>query len=342
MTRVVFVVIDALPLHLADTTHTPHLMQLASEGAVNPAGGRAVLSTATYPNHASFATGLAPADHGILVNRVWDGTEFRPASEIGPNGDTIFTMARRAGRSTAIAVGDHHLIGVMGGTEADRHWPPEGRRPDVALDAFRYAADSAVVDAVDEIDLLEADLAVIHFNEPDTASHLYGPHSPELAECAASTDAALGELIERMRPRWDDTVVIVVSDHDQELVTEHGLDLQQSLERHGLPGVVETEGTAALVVDGPEIDDLLALPEVEGASRIDAASVLVWGAPGQVFGPWLDELHGSHGSPRCDAQVAVVGGGHPAVASLGEAITATRPDATWWAPTMMQLLGNQM
>jgi len=339
MTKVVFVIIDALPLPLVGAEWTPNLHRLAQEGGTNPAGGQAVLSTATYPNHATFATGLMPAEHGVLVNRVWDGDGFVSASDIGPRGDTVFTKARDAGRSTGIVVGDHHLVGVMGGFAADQHWPPEGRRPDVALDPFRYAADSAVIEAVDETDVLAADLAIVHFNEPDTAAHRFGPDSTELSECVRSTDQALGQLLDRVRSHWDDTVVIVVSDHDQELVTEHGLDLQRSLDDRGIPGLVETEGTAALVVDGPELDVLLTLPEVAGASQIDAHNTLVWGEPGQVFGPWLDELHGSHGSPRCDTQVAVVGGGHSAVSQITDALEATRPHATWWAPTMLQLLG---
>jgi hypothetical protein len=339
MTRVVFVVIDALPVDLVGTAHTPNLARLAAGGGTNPRGGRAVLTTATYPNHATFATGLAPVAHGILVNRVWNGTEFRPASEIGPRGDTIFNAARRVGRSSAIAVGDHHLIGVMGGLDADRHWPPHGRRPEVELDEFRYATNAAVLDAIDETGLVDADLGVVHFNEPDTVSHRFGPGSAELADCARRTDAALGELLARLQPRWDDTVVMVVSDHDQEQVTAHGVDLQAELEANALPGTVETEGTAALVMHGPPVDHLLQLDCVEGAHMIDDVNTIVWGAPGVVFGLWLDELHGSHGSPRCDRQVAVIGGGAPAVAPLAEALREIRPDATWWAPTIIDLLG---
>lgn len=339
MTKVVFVVIDALPLGLVGPEWTPNLHRLAEQGGTHPEGGRAVLSTATYPNHATFATGISPADHGIMVNRMWNGEAFVSSSDLGPCGDTIFTAARRAGRSSGIVVGDHHLVGVMGGFEADLHWPPDGRRPDVALDPFRYAADSSVIDAVDETSVLDCDLAVVHFNEPDTAAHRFGPDSSELAECARSTDAALGQLLERMGPVWDDTVVMVVSDHDQERVTDHGLDVQASLDQRGLPGIVETEGTAALVMDGPPVEQLLTLPEVAGALPLDADNTLVWGERGQVFGPWLDELRGSHGSPRCETQVAVVGGGHPSVAPLAARIRAERPAATSWAPTIADLLG---
>jgi hypothetical protein len=226
----------------------------------------------------------------------------------------------------------------MGGLDADRHWPPDGRRPEVELDEFRYATNAAVLDAIDETGLVDADLAVVHFNEPDTVSHRFGPGSAELAECARQTDAALGELLERLRPTWDDTVVMVVSDHDQEQVTAHGIDLQAELAANGLPGTVETEGTAALVMHGPPVDRLQQLECIEGARMIDDVNTIVWGAPGVVFGLWLDELRGSHGSPRCDRQAVVIGGGAPAVAPLAEALRASRPDATWWAPTIIGLL----
>ena len=337
--RVVFVIIDALPNQWVGPVWTPHLWKLATEGGWNRRGGTAVLSTATYPNHASFATGREPASHGILVNRVWNGEEFVSSHTVGPRGDTIFAAVNRRGVSSAVVVGDHKLIGVMGAEAADQHWPPQGRRADVALDEFGYAADTSVLDAVDTIELVEAHLGVVHFNEPDTACHLYGPDAPETGERVRSTDRAFGALMERLAPGWADTVVMVVSDHDQERVTRHGVDLQSTLQERGLPGIVESEGTAALVLHGPPIDTLLNIDEIEGARVLDEHNTLVWGAPGVVFGPWLDELLGSHGSPRCATQVAVVGGGHPAVPELAAAVGKARPDATWWAPTIARLLG---
>ncbi len=340
--RVVFVVIDALPNQWVGPVWTPHLWRLVAEGGWHPEGGRAVLSTATYPNHASFVTGREPASHGIFVNRVWDGTRFVGSHEVGPAGDTIFAAASRHGIDSAVVVGDHKLIGVMGAGDADRHWPPDGRRADVALDEFRYAADSAVVDALDTTGLIDAELAFVHFNGPDTACHMFGPDAPETGERVRSTDAALGALLERLAPGWHDTVVMVVSDHDQETVTRHGVDLAAALERRGLPGVVENDGTAALVLDGPSAEELLELDEVEGARTLDARNTLVWGPSGHVFGLWLDELAGSHGSPRCATQVAVVGGGHDRVPGLAAAIETARPDATWWAPTIAALLGFEL
>ena len=87
--KVVFVIIDALPNRLVSEELTPNLWLLAMEGD-GIQGRRAVLSTATYPNHATFATGRLPDSHGIFVNKVWDDEKFTIASSIGPKGDTIF------------------------------------------------------------------------------------------------------------------------------------------------------------------------------------------------------------------------------------------------------------
>ena len=336
--RVVFVVIDALPNHLVSERWTPNLWQMTQSGGWNRNGGRAVLSTATYPNHATFATGRPPDSHGIFVNKVWDGDKFTIASSIGPTGDTLFLAAGRSNVSSAAVVGDHHLIGVMGAGSADSYWPPQGKRADVDLDEFRYASNTAVLEAVDAIGLVSADFSFVHFNEPDTVSHIHGPDADETKLRVNETDEALGELIERLEPNWEDTVVIIVSDHDQELVVEYGFDLVGSLRERGLPGLVEYEGTAAVVRNGPALNELLRISEIEGALALDDMHNLVWGKQGVVFGPWLDGLSGSHGSPRCDTQVSVVSGGHKEVQRIAELISSARPNAWDWARHISRLL----
>ncbi|MEC8985619.1 MAG: hypothetical protein VX763_03275, partial [Actinomycetota bacterium] len=106
----------------------------------------------------------------------------------------------------------------------------------------------------------------------------------------------------------------------------------------GLPGVVENEGTCAVVLDGPDLATLTSIDEVEDASILDDRHTLVWGEKGHVFGPWLDDLHGSHGSPRTATQVAVVGGGHPKVDQLAGLISQERPMAQHWARHINELL----
>ena len=72
---------------------------------------------------------------------------------------------------------------------------------------------------------------------------------------------------------------------------------------------------------------------------LDEHNNLVWGKRGHVFGPWLDGLYGSHGSPRCSTQVAIVGGGHPEARELAKQISKKRPMAWEWARRINDLLG---
>ena len=57
--RVVFVVLDGMPARHVGREVTPRLWALAGEGA-RFAVGRSVMTSATYPNHATFATGAGP------------------------------------------------------------------------------------------------------------------------------------------------------------------------------------------------------------------------------------------------------------------------------------------
>ena len=99
---------------------------------------------------------------------------------------------------------------------------------------------------------LDADFVVIHLNEPDTTSHLYGPDSGEAMEQYRSTDAAYGEVIARFTEGWDDTIVFTLSDHDQETITDgYPVDLGAAFD--GVDRVdVAHDGTAALVHVAPD------------------------------------------------------------------------------------------
>ncbi|MGI9601328.1 MAG: alkaline phosphatase family protein [Acidimicrobiales bacterium] len=340
--RVVFCIIDSLPPRWVTPTVTPRLHTLAQAGGWHRAGATSVLSSATYPNHASFITGTEPVDHRVITNRARVGDDWVKAHKVGPVGTTLFETCRQAGISTGAVFGDHKLVGVMAAHHAHQHWPPDGHLPvDATRDEFRYAADQTVLDAVGHTNVLDAELAVVHLNEPDTACHLFGPDNPEATARFTATDQVFGAIVDQLD--WDNTVVVVVSDHDQETVDdEQPLDLAALLSLHDLPGSVDDDGTAAAVVDGPGLDTLLQLDELTGGEAVDDRIDLVWAEPGQVFGQTGFGLRGQHGSIRTARQVAVVGGGHPAAAELGAAVAETRPHATDWAPTITRLFGVEM
>jgi hypothetical protein len=102
--RVVFLIIDALPPRHVTPMLMPALSALGDEGGRSI--GRAVMTSATYPNHATFATGVDPLVHGLIANWIVVDGQPRPAQAIGPSVPTTSTPAERRdarrARSSAI------------------------------------------------------------------------------------------------------------------------------------------------------------------------------------------------------------------------------------------------
>jgi hypothetical protein len=344
--KVVFTILDALPARHVSPDHTPVLHQLAREGGWAREGARAVMTSATYPNHASFITGSAPSAHGVVTNWVPEVGRVVPAWKRGPSVPTLFDAVRASGRTSAAVLGDQHLVGVMGATRADDHWPPDGELPDdTRLDAMGYADDRDTIVAI--IDALESDaeFVVAHLNGPDTYAHLFGPDSDDALTGYRDTDSYLGIMREYLP--WIDTVWIIVSDHDQEAVDEREpVDLQSEIEHRGLPLFALPEGSASLVCGNGAIDSGTWLASVDGVEGTEPFSLsdeleclLVWSSPGRAFGfRGTPTRRGTHGGPRTCTQVAVVTGGHDAVDVLARALDQRAVDATDWAPTIATLL----
>jgi arylsulfatase A-like enzyme len=349
--RVVFTVLDALPARHVSADHTPVLHDLARNGAWSVDGARAVMTSATYPNHATFITGAAPSDHGVVTNWIPQVGRVVPAWKRGPSVATLFDVVRASGRGSAAVVGDQHLVGVMGAHAADEHWPPNGNLPDgTELDAMGYADDRETI--VEIVGALEsgADFVVAHLNGPDTYAHLFGPDSDDALAGYRETDSFLGVMREHLR--WDDTVWIIVSDHDQETVDDREpVDLQAEIERRGLPLFALPEGNASLLCgEGAQRASawLGDVEGIEGAAPFPLADgelecMLVWSAPGRAFGfGGTPTRLGTHGGPRTRAQVAVVAGGHDAVSAMSRALDHRVVDAADWAPTIASLLDVQL
>ena len=345
--RVVFLIEDSLPNGRVGPELTPMLWSLIGEGGWNPNGGVSVLASSTYPNHATFATGRDVASHRIFTNDVWDGERFVCSSTVGPVGDTVFLAAKRAGRSSAAIVGDQTMVGCMGATDADVHWPPAGVLPaTVERDCLGYAANSAVIEQLASSSALDADVLYIHMNDPDSTLHLFGPDAPETVDRIREIDDDLAAIVEMLRPRWDDTVLFIVSDHEQEAVNQNlePINLLEELDHAGLPGHAHNEGTIGIVYDSPGAAVIKQLGLIEDAVDLDlnedgSAITLAWSGQGRVFGRSNTTLAGQHGSPRTRTQVATVSGGHAAVGDLATLLAARRPHATDYAQLIATLLG---
>ena len=347
MPRVVFVIVDALPPRHLDATTMPTLHALALEGG--SAVGRSVMTSATYPNHATFATGAAPLAHGIVANWIVHDGRPGPSYDVGPAVPTIFDACRAAGLSTAAVLGDQHLVGVMGASAADRHWPPDGQLPDdVVRDGHGYAANHEVLPRIlGALGHDRPELLVAHINEPDTEAHIHGPDSPAALESYRAADECVASIVDALRPTWDDDVVIVVSDHDQEEVDDAPIDLYEPVAAIGLPLIPIPEGSAAIVWGDDEsngrwldaIDGVTGhTPLAPGIRRVSCEPRRWFNAPaGFLTGP-ADK--GTHGGERTRSQVAVVAGGHPAAQALARSLNERGSiEATDWAPAIARLLG---
>jgi hypothetical protein len=344
--RVVFVIVDALAHRHVNESTTPTLHALAREGG--SALGRAVMTSATYPNHATFATGALPLDHGVVANWVVHEGRARPSYDIGPATPTIFDACRTAGRSSVAVLGDQNLIGIMGATSADQHWPPNGVLPDdVERDGHGYAANHEVLPRIlGVLDGDRPDLFVAHINEPDTEAHIHGPDSPEALAAYRAADDCLQVIVDALRPTWDDTVLIVVSDHDQEEVDDAPIDLYEPVAQAGLPLIPIPEGSAAIVWGEDEtngrwldaIDGVTGHRELAPGIRLVACAPRRWfNAPaGFMSGP---ADRGTHGGERTRSQVAVTAGGHPHADELARSLNDRgQIDAAEWAPAIARLL----
>jgi hypothetical protein len=346
--RVVFLIIDALPPRHVSKAVTPTLARLSEEGGSSL--GRAVMTSATYPNHATFATGVEPLAHGILANWIVHEGKPTPTQLVGPAVPTIFDACAGAGRSSAAVMGDQNLIGVMGADKADHHWPPDGVLADeVDRDGHGYAANHEVVPRIlDVLDGDRPDLFVAHINEPDTAAHIYGPDSPDALDSYRDADACVARIIEAMRPTWSDDVLIVVSDHDQETVRAEGrIDLYPAVAATGLPLMPIPEGSAAIVwgddeSNGAWLDGIAGVSdhtELSPGVRLVGCSPGHWFCPPAGFSDGPPEP-GTHGGVRTRNQVAVVAGGHPDAVALARSLNArSQIDATEWAGIVVGLLG---
>lgn len=196
----------------------------------------------TYPSHASIATGVRPARHGIVSN-----TRFAPETGSAEwyfehealRAPALWDRARAAGLrvgavSWPVTVGApiEYLVPETNQAPRDRTW----------LDLVREQSTPGLVDAVverlggfgprDHLDYAQRDrfaaaaaahiverhrphLLLVHLVESDGAQHAHGPDSAEARAAFARVDARLGEIVEAVERAGigEDTAWVVTGDH---------------------------------------------------------------------------------------------------------------------------------
>ena len=322
------------------------MWDLALRGGRAPAGGTTDLPSSTDPGFCSLLTGCKPASHGVRTTSwryarlpFWAGVET-------PRVPTVFDACRAAGIRTAAVVADDR--GLLCTGSADIRWPPDGViPPGTSLDAHGYPGNAAVLPHLMAA-LADVSLGLVfgHVNEADTIGHDQGPESEAAQACYRATDRLVGDLLDSLAATWADTVVVIVSDHDmQSRDTSAPIDPMANGSAEGLWDAYIPDGGAALVHLRPGVD-----PQEAGAAlkRIDGVetsmtsndSLAIVGAKaGRIFAAPRYPAGGFHGAPVTARTVALVGGGHPAVGPIADAIRTRRPHLADWVPTLGPLLG---
>lgn len=337
--RVVLLVLDGVGPEIVVPDITPTLWRLAETGGIAPVGGLAELVASTGPNHATLLTGAPLAVHGVLANRVFD-EQGRTVNDPQVQVPTILTRARVGGRPCALIASDPDIIVTVRGEEADLCWPDRAQR---AADSPKYVPDARTVDrlvtALDE----EYGLVVAQLQEADSAAHLDGIDGELAVDAYRRLDRAVAHVVEALRPAWEETLLVIVSDHRSEnLVHDEPVRLAEALA--GWANVIE-DGSAALVrpVPGAHQEVMwraLACEGVDGIGALDHEHLVAWAQPGRAFGrEGPIRLRAVHGNVTTRPCLTLVAGGHPIVASLAALIRRSPPPLRLWAGVAGEVLG---
>ena len=196
---------------------TPALDRIAAAG-IRAESMRPVFPSLTFPNHYSIATGLYPAEHGIVHNRFPDDTREnwyhlwdRDSVEDGRwyGGEPIWVTAEKHGLVSAA----YYFVGTEAAIQGvpPSHWH--------SFDASVPGSDrvARVIDWLQWPGDRRPQLITLYFEHVDTAGHDFGLGSPELAAAVAEVDGHIGRLLDAIAELGleGEVSVLVVSDHGQ-------------------------------------------------------------------------------------------------------------------------------
>ena len=237
----ILISIDGFRWDYQDLFETPALDRLAARG-VRAESLQPVFPTLTFPNHYSIATGLYPANHGIVANDFpdpdsGDWYRYKIAKIVQQGrwygGEPIWVAAEKIGMVSAafFFVGTEADIGGINLTywnKFDAHISGS-RRVSQALEWLRMPADK------------RPHFIALYFEHVDNDSHFYGVGSKESIAAIMRVDRYLGNLmdgIEQM-PHGEDVYIVLVSDHGQSWYDEDPkiLTLDRFLNLDGISAV---------------------------------------------------------------------------------------------------------
>ncbi|HWO00799.1 MAG TPA: ectonucleotide pyrophosphatase/phosphodiesterase [Blastocatellia bacterium] len=204
-------------------------------------GVEGVFPSVTYPAHTTLITGVRPATHGIVNNRVFEAPTAPQTGEWywfseALMTETLWSIAKKAGLVTAnvgwpVTVGadiDYSVPEIKDPSESpagdksrkrvlqystpgliEKAMAAAGAGADSSTDGRRAAISEYIITSY------KPNLMLIHFIELDGAHHDNGPRSAAALPFAERMDQYVGRVIEASRKAgiFDQTTFFLVSDH---------------------------------------------------------------------------------------------------------------------------------
>jgi predicted AlkP superfamily pyrophosphatase or phosphodiesterase len=214
----------------------PTLTMMKSGGAYAE-GVEGVYPTVTYPSHTTIVTGVRPAAHGIVQNRIFEAPSdpqtrawYWYANAIKT--ETLWTKAKKAGLTTAavgwpVTVGaeiDYNVPEIYDPAETPPTWKKIAENSTPGLLEKILGPDNGQGRSVDDrltavsefiIKSHKPNLLLVHLIDLDGAHHRNGPRAKASIETAELEDGYVGRIVEATRQAgiFDRTTFVIVSDH---------------------------------------------------------------------------------------------------------------------------------
>jgi predicted AlkP superfamily pyrophosphatase or phosphodiesterase len=214
----------------------PTLTMMRQNGA-HAEGMEGVYPTVTYPQHTTMVTGLRPAAHGIVQNRIFEApsepqTRYWYWYASALKSETLWTVAKKAGLTTAavgwpVTVGaeiDYNVPEIYEPGESPATWKLTAKHSTPGLLEKALGPDLKKGSSVDErltsvgeyvIKNYRPNLLLLHLIELDGAHHRNGPRTKAGIETAEREDGYIRRIIDATRQAgiFEKATFFVVSDH---------------------------------------------------------------------------------------------------------------------------------
>jgi predicted AlkP superfamily pyrophosphatase or phosphodiesterase len=212
-------------------------LTMMKQGGAYADGMEGVYPTVTYPQHTTMVTGLRPAAHGIVQNRIFEApgepqTRYWFWYSKALKTETLWTVAKKAGLTTAavgwpVTVGaeiDYNVPEIFDPSENPYTWNWIAKNSTPGLLEKALGADLKKDSSADErftlisefiVKNYRPNLLLIHLIDLDGTHHRNGPRTKPAIETAEREDGYIHRIIEATKQAgiFEKTTFFIVSDH---------------------------------------------------------------------------------------------------------------------------------